>query len=85
LFACFVDHLKKSGDFRNSQLGASLILKIIILWNQLTHYKQFMLLLGIDLGTSFIKVSVLDAQNGKRIVSAQYPETESEIISQQKG
>jgi len=85
LFACFVDHLKKSGDFRNSQLGASLILKIIILWNQLTHYKQFMLLLGIDLGTSFIKVSVLDAQTGKRIVSAQYPETESEIISQQKG
>lgn len=44
-----------------------------------------MLLLGIDLGTSFIKVSVVDSQTGKRIVSAQYPETESEIVSQKKG
>ena len=44
-----------------------------------------MLLLGIDLGTSFIKVSVVDSQTGKRIVSAHYPETESEIISQKKG
>lgn len=44
-----------------------------------------MLLLGIDLGTSSIKVSVIDAENQNIITSAQYPETESEIISLQKG
>ncbi len=44
-----------------------------------------MLLLGIDLGTSSIKVSVMDAATQKTISSAQYPETESEIISLQTG
>ncbi|RTL60446.1 MAG: carbohydrate kinase [Sphingobacteriales bacterium] len=43
-----------------------------------------MLLLGIDVGTSSIKVSVLDAANGKCIVSTQYPETETGIISLHK-
>jgi len=44
-----------------------------------------MLLLGIDLGTSSVKVSVLDASNGNVIASAQYPETEAAIISHQPG
>jgi len=44
-----------------------------------------MLLLGIDLGTSSIKVSVIDASTQKTIASAQYPETEAEIISLQTG
>ncbi len=44
-----------------------------------------MLLLGIDIGTSSIKVSVVDAQSQERIVSVSYPETESEIISKQPG
>ncbi len=44
-----------------------------------------MLLLGIDIGTSFIKVSVINAATGKCIHSAQYPETESPIISSQPG
>ncbi len=44
-----------------------------------------MLLLGIDLGTSSIKVSVIDAQNHRRIVSTQYPETEAVILSEQAG
>ena len=44
-----------------------------------------MLLLGIDAGTSSIKVSVIDAVTQKTIASAQYPETESEIISLQTG
>jgi xylulokinase len=44
-----------------------------------------MLLLGIDLGTSSIKVSVVDAQTQLCIASAQYPETEAEIISHQYG
>lgn len=44
-----------------------------------------MLLLGIDLGTSSIKVSVTDSQTQKCIASAQYPETESEIIALQSG
>ncbi|WP_437918612.1 xylulokinase [Sphingobacterium sp. LRF_L2] len=44
-----------------------------------------MLLLGIDLGTSSIKVSVVDAQTKKRIVAVQYPETEAEILSVQQG
>jgi xylulokinase len=42
-----------------------------------------MLLLGIDLGTSSIKVSVVDAETQKCIVSTQFPETEVEIISPQ--
>ena len=44
-----------------------------------------MLLLGIDIGTSSIKVSVVDAETQKCIASAQYPETESAITSLQTG
>jgi xylulokinase len=44
-----------------------------------------MLLLGIDVGTSSIKVSVVDAQTQRCLVSAQYPENESPIISPQPG
>jgi xylulokinase len=44
-----------------------------------------MLLLGIDLGTSSVKVSVVDAATQKLVASAQYPETEAEIISLQPG
>lgn len=44
-----------------------------------------MLLLGIDLGTSSIKVSVVDAANQSFIASAQYPETEVEIITPHPG
>jgi xylulokinase len=42
-----------------------------------------MLLLGIDLGTSSIKVSVLDAATQQCIASAVYPDNETEIISLQ--
>lgn len=44
-----------------------------------------MLLLGIDLGTSSVKVSVVDAATQKVAASCQYPEKESEIISLQPG
>ncbi len=44
-----------------------------------------MLLLGIDVGTSSIKVSVVDGNSQDCIASAHYPETESEIISLQSG
>lgn len=44
-----------------------------------------MLLLGIDLGTSSIKVSVVDADTQKTVASAQYPDTESPIISLKPG
>lgn len=40
-----------------------------------------MLLLGIDLGTSSVKVSVVDAATQKAVASAHYPEKEAEIIS----
>lgn len=44
-----------------------------------------MLLLGIDIGTSSIKVSVVDSATAKTIASAQFPETEAPIISHQAG
>lgn len=44
-----------------------------------------MLLLGIDIGTSSVKVSVVDAATQKAIASAQYPDTESPIKSVQPG
>lgn len=44
-----------------------------------------MLLLGIDLGTSSVKVSVIDANSQQVISSAQYPETEAEIITKHPG
>lgn len=44
-----------------------------------------MLLLGIDVGTSSIKVSVVDAQSHECLASAQYPQSESPIISPQPG
>lgn len=47
------------------------------------HYDCNMLLLGIDLGTSSVKVSVIDAHTQEAIVSVQYPETERTILSPQ--
>ncbi len=44
-----------------------------------------MFFLGIDLGTSSIKVSVVDADTQQCIASAQYPETEVDIIAPQTG
>ncbi len=44
-----------------------------------------MLLLGIDLGTSSIKVSVVDAATQQTLASAQYPDNERAIIAQQAG
>ena len=44
-----------------------------------------MYLLGIDIGTSSIKVSVVEASTSQCIASAQFPETESAIISLEKG
>lgn len=44
-----------------------------------------MLLLGIDLGTSSVKVSVIDASTQQTVASAQYPESEAEIISLHPG
>jgi xylulokinase len=44
-----------------------------------------MLLLGIDIGTSSVKASVVDAISQKVIASAQYPDTESPIIAIQPG
>ncbi len=44
-----------------------------------------MLLLGIDVGTSSIKVSVADGKTQQTIATAQHPETEREIISLQSG
>src|SRR6266542_2227623 len=44
-----------------------------------------MLLLGIDVGTSSIKVSVVDAQTQECKASSQYPESESPIISPRAG
>lgn len=44
-----------------------------------------MLLLGIDIGTSSIKVSVVDAATQQQLASAHYPETESGIIALHPG
>ena len=44
-----------------------------------------MLLLGLDLGTSSIKASVVDGSTGKLVASAQFPDTENTISSPQEG
>ncbi len=44
-----------------------------------------MLLLGIDIGTSSIKVSVVDSESQNAIATAQYPDNESPILSPQPG
>lgn len=44
-----------------------------------------MLLLGIDLGTSSIKVSVVDADTLQTLASVSFPDTEREIIVRQPG
>lgn len=44
-----------------------------------------MLLLGLDIGTSSVKASVVDAQTQQCIATAQFPEIESEIIALQTG
>jgi xylulokinase len=44
-----------------------------------------MILLGIDIGSSSVKVTLLDAGSGKKIASAFYPKQEMKIISRQSG
>ena len=44
-----------------------------------------MLLLGIDVGTSSVKVAVTDAQTHQLLATAQYPDTEAPILSRQPG
>ncbi len=44
-----------------------------------------MLLLGIDLGTSSVKISVVDSQTQVTLAVVQYPEREADIISLQPG
>ncbi len=44
-----------------------------------------MLLLGIDIGTSSVKVAVVDAATQRAVATAQYPDTESPILSSQPG
>jgi xylulokinase len=44
-----------------------------------------MLLLGIDLGSSSVKASVIDGDSGECLASAFYPEKEMEIIASQPG
>ena len=44
-----------------------------------------MLLLGLDIGTSSIKASIIDSVSQQIIAAAQYPETESSIISLNPG
>jgi len=44
-----------------------------------------MLLLGIDVGTSSIKVAVVDAGSHKTLASAQYPDNEAAILVKQAG
>ncbi|MBN8719415.1 MAG: carbohydrate kinase [Sediminibacterium magnilacihabitans] len=43
------------------------------------------MLLGIDIGTSSVKVSVLDTQTFQCIATAAYPDTEAKIVSLQQG
>ncbi len=44
-----------------------------------------MYLLGIDIGSSSVKVAVVDAEQGNSIASAFYPKQEAEIISLKQG
>lgn len=44
-----------------------------------------MLLLGIDLGTSSVKVSVVDGSTQALLATAQFPETEADILSVRPG
>lgn len=44
-----------------------------------------MFLLGIDLGTSSVKISVIDAATRQAVSSVRYPETEAEILSPRPG
>ena len=44
-----------------------------------------MLLLGIDIGTSSIKISVVDSATQNAIASAQYPDSENAILAPEPG
>lgn len=44
-----------------------------------------MYLLGYDIGTSSVKASLVDAETGRCVASAFYPEKEAEIIAVKSG
>ena len=43
------------------------------------------ILLGYDIGTSSVKASLVDAQTGQTVASAQYPDSEAPITTLQAG
>ncbi len=47
--------------------------------------KSVMLLLGIDLGSSSVKASVIEGETGKCLATAFYPSDEMEIIAVKPG
>ena len=49
------------------------------------HTNETKYFIGIDLGSSFIKMSLYDFNNKKEIDSITYPKNEMEIISQKEG
>jgi xylulokinase len=53
--------------------------------NQPNQPKNPMLLLGIDIGTSSVKVSIVDSASQNAIASATYPDTENPILAPQPG
>jgi xylulokinase len=61
------------------------VIKTIIPANEESSGDVPDLLLGIDIGTSSVKVSAVDAATTQCIASTQYPETETGIISLQTG
>ena len=56
-----------------------------ILYSNTKLAKKNMLLLGIDVGTSSIKVSVVDSASGNILSRAQYPDVEAEILAPKYG
>lgn len=44
-----------------------------------------MYLLGYDIGTSSVKASIVDAQTGQTVASAQFPDSEAPIMAKQAG
>ena len=42
-------------------------------------------LLGLDVGSSSVKASIVDAETGKCVASAQYPDSEAPIMAVKAG
>ncbi len=81
----YLGTVEKSANKTFSTAAVGRLGKETQVFTEKRHKKSVMLLLGIDLGSSSVKASVIDGESGNCLATAFYPSDEMQIISVRPG